>query len=155
MIRHEEGIAERADDLDRIAFSQVAQIVGTDTSNRLACVVHRHAFHGDRQIVIPRSLAIARAGNRILAHVMCAAAGIDARREDSDRLALEDGKRRAAKIQNDVVGVAVGSNIGHSEIADDRRQNRALVRKQVDMWACRRCGWPGGTENRVAGCDDR
>src|ERR1700719_1583276 len=86
---------------------------------------------------------------------MCAAAGIAARREDSDRLTLEDGKRRAAEIQNDVVGVAVGSNIGHSEIADDRRQNRDLVRKQVDAWARRRCGWSGGTKNRVAARDDR
>ncbi len=86
-------------------------------------MVLEHALDGQRQVVVTRALAVARAGDRVLACVVRFAIGVHARWHDADRLAFEHRKRHAAKIQHDVVGVVVmacrGAHFGHAHIAGD------------------------------------
>ena len=80
MVGHQEAVAKRANHLHAVANLQIAQVVGGDTAHRLAAVVFEHALDGQRQVVVAGALAIARAGDRILARMVGAAAFIQTRR---------------------------------------------------------------------------
>ena len=74
MVRHQEAGAERADHLHLVADLQVAQVVAGHAAHRLALVVLEHALDRQRQVVVAGPLAVARAGDRVLARVVRPAA---------------------------------------------------------------------------------
>ena len=128
MVRHQEAGAERADHVDLVALLQIAHVVARDAAHRVALMVLEHALDRQRQVVVARPLAVARTGDRVLARVVRATGGIDARRHDADRLAFEHRERRRAEVEHDVVRVVVAADLGHAHVAGDRRRDRLLRR---------------------------
>ena len=116
MVGHQETGAKRANHLHLVAHLQVAHVVGANTAHRLALMVFQHALDGQRQVVVTGPLTVARAGDRVLARMVGAPAGVGAGRDDADRLPLQHRKRQAAKVQHDVVGVVVVPDVGHAHI---------------------------------------
>ena len=104
MIGHEEAAAKRTNHLNGVAHFHIAQIVGAHPLNRLAFVVFGHALHCERNIVVTRTLAIARAGNGVLACMMGLTRRIHAWRHNGHGLTLQHRKGHAAKINHDVMG---------------------------------------------------
>lgn len=88
MVRHQETAAERSDDLYFVSNLEVAHIVRGHATNRFALVILKHALNGQRDVVVARALAVARASDGILARMMGATFSICPRRYDADRLAF-------------------------------------------------------------------
>ncbi len=133
MIGHQERRAVRSDDLHLIAFGEIAEVIRSDARDGLAVVILGDALHGERQVVVARPLALARARDRIQAHVMRPARCVDARRQDADRLALEHGKRGAAEIEDDVPDVGARAVGGETEVAGDRRDRGLFDAVEIDV----------------------
>ena len=70
MVGHEEAAAKRANHLNGVAHFHIAQIVRAHTLNGFAFVIFDDAFHRQRHIVVASALAIARAGNGVLARMV-------------------------------------------------------------------------------------
>ena len=149
MVGHEEAHPERPGHLDRVADLQVAEIVADHSAHRAALVILQHPLHGERDVVVAGPLAVAGAGDRILARVMRPALGVDARRNDADRLAFEHRKRHGAEIEHDVMGVVVLADFGHPDIADDGRRDRARRRFRPIEIGVRAGGRPGRDDGGV------
>src|SRR3546814_10758800 len=99
VIRHQERVAERPDDPHGIVLFKVAQIVRAYAARGLAVIVDVYPIHRQRQIVIARAFAVARAGNGILAGMIGASGIVGAGRENSDGLPFQNRQRLAAEIQ--------------------------------------------------------
>ena len=87
-------------------------------------MVLQHALDGQRDVVVAGALAVARAGDRVLAGVVGAALVVHAGRDDADRLAFEHRERHGAEVEHDVVRVVVAAGVladlGDAHIADHR-----------------------------------
>ena len=118
MVGHEEARAKRPDHLHLVTDQQVAHEVGGHTPHRLTVVVFEHALDGERHVVVPWPLAVARAGNRILACMVRLAVGIQPRRDDADRLAFEHREGQAAEIEHDVVRIVVLLTLLQTHLGD-------------------------------------
>ena len=133
MVRHQERRAVRSDDPDLVALLQVAEVVGGDAADRLAVVVLGDALHRERDVVVARPLAFARARDRVEPHMMRPARRVGSRRHDADRLAFEHGKRGAAEIEHDVADVGRRAVGGETVVAADGRDRRTRERVEVDV----------------------
>ena len=89
MVGHQEAQAERPGHLDFVADVEVAEIVADDSARRAALVILQHPLHGERDVVVARPFAVARARDRILPRVMRSPVCTDAGREYTDRLPFE------------------------------------------------------------------
>ncbi len=118
MVRHQEARAKWPDHIHLVAHLQVAHIVRRHATHRIALVVFQHALDGQRDIVVAGPLAIARTGERILARMVRAPAGIHAGRHDADGLAFQHRERRGAEVQHDMVRIVVTPDRGDARIAD-------------------------------------
>src|SRR5262249_30474261 len=114
MIRHQKARAEGADDPHLCSFLKITQVIRRDAGNRIAVVVVGHALYGERDVVVARSLALARTRDRIEANVMWLAIRIGAGRNYADRLTLENGKRNRAEVEHDVPHVGRCSFAGEA-----------------------------------------
>ncbi len=128
MVRHQEARTERSGNLDPVADLEVAKIVAADAAHRAPLVVLEHPLHRERDVVVAGPLAVARARDGILPGTMRAPRGVQPRRDDPDRLALEHGKRHGAEIEHDMVGIVVPADLRHPHIADDGRRDEFLRR---------------------------
>ena len=122
VVGHQEAGAKRPDHLHFVTHFQVAHVVRAHAPHRLAIVVFKHPLDGERQVVVARPLAVARAGNGVLASVVRLALGVFTRWQDADRLALQHRERQVAKIEHDVVRVVIVltgllANFGHAQVA--------------------------------------
>src|SRR5690606_35548734 len=93
---------------------------------------------GEREVVVTRLLAIARARDRIEPHVVRLAVGIHARRHHPDRLSLEHGKRLVAEIENDVADVRARALARQAEVAGHGGDGRLRQDVGVDRRRLRR-----------------
>ena len=124
MVGHQEAGAKGPDHLHLVTHIQIAHVVGAHAPHWLAVVVFEHALDGERQVVVARTLAVAGAGNGVLAGVVRFAFGVHTGRDDADRLAFEHRERHAAKVEHDVMGVVVllavlFADFGHAQVAGD------------------------------------
>ncbi len=138
MVGHQVARPVRADDLHLVADPQVAQIIRSDAGDGLARVVFGHALHRQRDVVVARTLAVARARHRVEPHVVRPAAGVDARRQDAERLAFEHRERRRAEIEDDVPDIRRRAVRRQPVIARHRRDRRLVLRIQVHVRMRRR-----------------
>ena len=153
VVGHQETGAKRADHLHRIAHLQITHVIGANAAHGLALVVFQHPLDGQRQVVVPRALTIARTGNRVLTGMVRPAIGVNAGRDDAHRLALEHRERHLAKVEHDVVGVVLVANIGHPHIAGHRGGDAGLRRSgaiQVGVGVRGRPGRQAGAVLRAA-----
>jgi len=117
VVGHQEAGAKRPDHLHLVTHLQVAHVVAGHAPHRLALVVFQHALDGQRQVVVARPLAIARAGYRVLAGMVRTALGIDARGDHADRLPLEHREREVAEVEHHMMGVVIFAHLGDAHIA--------------------------------------
>ncbi len=141
MIRHQERRAIRADHLHLIALLQIAQEVRANAGDLLALVVFGDALHRQRQVVVVRPLAVARARDRIEPYVMRLAARIQARWDHAHRLAFEHRKRLVAEVEHDVADVARCAVTGQPQVPADRGDDRVCNAVQVDVRMRSRPRW--------------
>ena len=97
VVRHQEALAERANHLHAVALQIDTHVVRCDATNRLAVVVFGDALYRERNVVVVRTLAIARAGDGVLPRVVRPAMGIGAGRDDADRCPSSTGNGVAPK----------------------------------------------------------
>jgi hypothetical protein len=83
---------------------QVAEIVRRDAAHRRAVVILGDALHRERQVVVARPFALARACDRIEARGAVVRSH-PFRRHDPDRLAFETGGG-AAEVEDEMPDVA-------------------------------------------------
>jgi hypothetical protein len=103
-------------------------------------VILGDSLHRQREIVVPRTLALARTRDRVEAHVVRPARRIVPGWNDADRLSFEHGKRRAAEIEHDVADIARRAIARQPVVAGDRGDRRLLDRVEVDVRMRRRPG---------------
>ena len=70
VVGHQEAAAKRTNHLDGVAHFHIAQIVGTHAMNGFAFVIFDHPLHRQRHIVVAGALAVAWAGNGVLASMV-------------------------------------------------------------------------------------
>ena len=151
VVRHQEGGAERPDDLHLVAHLQVAHVVAADATHRVALVVFEHALDGERQVVVARPLAVARAGDAVLARKVRLAALVGARRHDADGLALQHREGHGAEVQDDVVRVVFGAHVGDAHVAGDGGRHRLLGGARAVEVGVGVRGRPGRDGGAIAG----
>ena len=149
MVGHQKAAAKRANDLYLFTHLQIAQIVAGHATHRMAVVILDHALHRQRQIVVAGPLAVARAGNRILARHMGLAIGIRPGRNNANRLAFQHRERHGTEVQHDVVCLVVKACFRAVEIAHHGGRNRALGPMQIGVRVGRR---PGRCACTKTGC---
>src|SRR5512135_1494965 len=138
VVRHQEARAVGTRDAQLVAALQVAQVVRGDAAHRRAVAIGGDSLHRERDVVVAGTFAVARAGDRIKAHVMRPAAGVRARHQYAERLPLEHREGAAAEIEQDVVYVAARVLGGEAIIAGHRGGHRLGDRVQADVGMCRR-----------------
>ncbi len=143
VVRHEETQAERPGHLDFVANVEVAEIVADDSARRAALMILQHPLHGERHVVVAGPLAVAGARDRILPRVVRSSVGIDAGRDDADRLAFQNRKGHRAEIEHDVMRIVVLACFRHPHIADNRRGHRSRRRLRAIEIGVRARGRPG------------
>src|SRR5207247_4998726 len=102
MVRHQEARAERPHDFHLRSFRKVAQVIRRDALNPFAIVIVCYALHRERNVVVARALALARARDRVEPNVVRLAIRVGAGGYDADRLTFEHRKRGAAEVEDDV-----------------------------------------------------
>src|SRR5512135_2797300 len=138
VVRHQEARAVGTGDAQLVAALQVAQVVRGDAAHRRAVPIGGDSLHRERDVVVAGTFAVARAGDRVKAHVMRQAAGVRARHQYAERLPLEHREGAAAEIEHDVVDVAARVLGGEAIIAGHRGGHRLGDRVQADVGMCRR-----------------
>ena len=108
----------------RTSALEVAEPVRRYAAHGLAVAIGRDALHRDREVVVPRALAVTRARDRVEPHVVGPAARVGAGRQDADRLPFEHRERRALEVEHDVTNVALGVLVGEPVVADHGRDRR-------------------------------
>ena len=154
MIGDQEARTKRSYDLYLVTRTQVTHIVGGHAAHRPALVVREHALDRQCQIVVTGSLAIAWAGDRVLACMMGTPLIVHARRNDANRLPLQKRKRHGTEVQYNVVRVVVLPDLGHANIAGYRGGDElfcSLRAVQVGVGVRSRPWRYGGSEVRCAG----
>ena len=141
MIRHQERRSVWPDDRHLVALGKIAKIIRGYATHRRAVMILGDALHGERQVVVARPLAIARARDRIETHVMRPAVGIGSRRNDADGLAFEHRKCRAAEIEHEVADVARSIVGRQSKVASDGADRRLGQRIEIDVGMRGRPRW--------------
>ena len=151
MIRNQEARAKGSDDLHLVTRTQITHVVGADAAHRFALLVGEHTLDRQRQVVVAGALAIAWAGDRVLARMMRPSLGVQARRNDADRLPLQERKRHGAEVQHDVVRVVVLPDLGHANIAGHRGGDEFFCGLgAIQIGVCMR-GRPGRHRGAVLG----
>ena len=145
MVGHQERGAKRANDLHLVTGVQIAEVIGADPQHRLALVVFLDPLHRERQIVVTRPLAIARAGDGVLARMVRLALRIHTRRDDANRLTFQHRERHGAQVKHDVMGFVFRARLVHLHIAHHGGRHRRLGAVQIGVRVCRRPGRHRGT----------
>jgi len=133
VVGHQEARAERPDHVHRVALREVAQVVRGDAAHRPPLVVLGDALHGERDVVVARALALARARDRVEARMVRSPLRVGAGRQDADRLALEHRERGLPEVEHDVADVGRRAFAGEPVVAADRRDGRPRGRVEVHV----------------------
>ena len=122
-------------------------------------MVFQHTLDGQRQIVVTRTFAIARAGNRVLPCMVSTALVVGPGRNDADALPFQHRERQAAEIEHDMVGVVVlagaGACLGHAHIADHAGFDGFFCRLGTVQIGIGMGGRPGGQDRAIGGVVER